>query len=265
MFTTKKSLLVGGKNIHTFFSIFLFCLSLLLVNFCTNKNSEIMVEDQFTQLRNEMVKRQILARGVKDTFVINAMKKVPRHLFIPEQDRNFAYRDEARAIGEGQTISQPYIVAFMTEELRVKPGDRVLEIGTGSGYQAAVLAQIVDTVYSIEIIEELAESAKKCIENLDYKNIIIKQGDGYLGWPEEAPFDAIIVTAAPPTIPPRLLEQLKVGGRMILPVGKYVQELVVISKNNGGHTMDSVLPVRFVPMTGQIQEQEEQKEQDTQD
>ncbi len=224
-----------------------------------------MAEDQFTQMRNEMVKRQILARGVKDTLVINAMKNVPRHLFVAERDRNFAYNDEARAIGEGQTISQPYIVAFMTEELHVKPGDRVLEIGTGSGYQASVLAQIADSVYSIEIIEELAERAKQKIENLGYKNIIVKQGDGYLGWPEEAPFDAIIVTAAPQTIPPLLLEQLKVGGRMILPVGKYVQELVVISKNEGGHNMDSVLPVRFVPMTGQIQEQEEQEEQDTQD
>lgn len=221
-----------------------------------------MSESQYKLLRHEMVKRQILARGVKDSFVINAMKKVPRHFFVLESDRDFAYNDEARAIGEGQTISQPYIVAFMTEELHIKPGDRVLEIGTGSGYQAAVLAQIVDSVFSIEIIGELAESAKKRIKDLGYNNIIVKQGDGYLGWPEGAPFDAIIVTAAPPTIPPRLLEQLKVGGRMILPVGKYVQELVVISKNEGGHTMDSVLPVRFVPMTGQILEQEERDTQD---
>lgn len=238
------------------------CVSLFFVISCTNKNSEAMTETQFTKLRNEMVKRQILARGVKDTFVINAMKKVPRHFFVLEKDRKFAYSDEARAIGEGQTISQPYIVAFMTEELHVKPGDRVLEIGTGSGYQASILAQIADTVFSIEIIEELAQSAEKRVQGLGYKNIIIKQGDGYLGWPEEAPFDAIIVTAAPSTIPPRLLEQLKVGGRMILPVGKYVQELVVISKNEGGHTMDSILPVRFVPMTGQILEQEKQDTQD---
>ncbi|KAA3610503.1 MAG: protein-L-isoaspartate(D-aspartate) O-methyltransferase [Calditrichaeota bacterium] len=229
---------------------------------CTSKNRETMAEDQFTQLRSEMVKRQILARGVKDTLVINAMKTVPRHKFVPEEDQAAAYNDEARSIGKGQTISQPYIVAFMTDELRIKPGDRVLEIGTGSGYQASILAQIADTVYSMEIIEELAESAQKTITSLGYENIIIKQGDGYLGWPEQAPFDAIMVTAAPSTIPPRLLEQLKVGGRMILPVGKYVQELVVISKNNGGHTMDSVLPVRFVPMTGKIQEEEEQENQD---
>jgi len=245
-----------------FFSLFLLNLFLSLVISCTHKNSETMAENQFVLKRNEMVKRQILARGVKDSLVINAMKNVPRHMFVLEKDHAFAYNDEARAIGHGQTISQPYIVAFMTEELHVKPGDRVLEIGTGSGYQAAVLSQIADTVFSIEIIEELAESAKHRIQNLEYKNIILKQGDGYLGWPEEAPFDAIIVTAAPSTIPPPLLEQLKVGGRMILPVGKYVQELVVISKNEGGHTMDSVLPVRFVPMTGQIQEQEKQDTQD---
>ncbi len=221
-----------------------------------------MSEDQFKSLRTEMVKRQILARGVKDSFVISALKTVPRHAFVPKDERNFAYKDEARSIGKGQTISQPYIVAFMTEELHVKPGDRVLEIGTGSGYQASILAQIVDTVYSIEIIKELAEEAKIRVGNLGYKNIIIKQGDGYIGWPEKAPFDAIIVTAALPTIPPDLLEQLKVGGRMILPVGKYVQELVVISKNEGGHTMDSVLPVRFVPMTGKILEQEQQDTQE---
>jgi protein-L-isoaspartate(D-aspartate) O-methyltransferase len=229
---------------------------------CSKERGKTMNEDQFKSLRTEMVKRQILARGVKDSFVINALKTVPRHEFVPEDERNFAYKDEARSIGKGQTISQPYIVAFMTEELHVKPGDRVLEIGTGSGYQASILAQIVDTVYSIEIIKELAEEAKSRVGNLGYKNIIIKQGDGYIGWPEKAPFDAIIVTAALPTIPPDLLEQLKVGGRMILPVGKYVQELVVISKNEGGHTMDSVLPVRFVPMTGKILEQEQQDTQE---
>jgi len=241
-----------------------FCITLyiFLLSSCsqeTNKSKEIK---DFTAMRNEMVKRQIIARGVKDSLVIQAMKTVPRHFFVPEGDEDAAYKDEARSIGKGQTISQPYIVAFMTEELHVKPGDRVLEIGTGSGYQAAVLSQIVDTVYSIEIIEELAENAKQLLKKLQYDNVVIKQGDGYLGWPEKAPFDAIIVTAAPPTIPPPLLEQLKTGGRMILPVGKYVQELVVVTKNESGHTMDSVLPVRFVPMTGKVQEENSDENQD---
>jgi len=233
-----------------------FCITLsqILLISCTQETSKTNKTFNFTDMRKEMVERQIIARGVKDPLVINAMKNVPRHLFVPKGDEQYAYKDEARSIGLGQTISQPYIVAFMTEELHVKPGDRVLEIGTGSGYQAAVLSQIADTVYSIEIIEELAENAKKVIAELNYNNIVIKQGDGYLGWPDKAPFDAIIVTAAPPTIPPPLLEQLKTGGRMILPVGKYVQELVVVSKNESGHTMDSVLPVRFVPMTGKVQE-----------
>jgi protein-L-isoaspartate(D-aspartate) O-methyltransferase len=233
-----------------------FCITLLLFLLfsCSQEASKSSKSPDFDTMRNEMVKRQIVARGVKDTLVISAMKTVPRHLFLPEDDEASAYKDEARPIGLGQTISQPYIVAFMTEELHVKPGDRVLEVGTGSGYQAAVLSQIVDTVYSIEIIEELANNAKKLISDLDYNNVVIKHGDGYLGWPEKAPFDAIIVTAAPQTIPPPLLEQLKTGGRMILPVGKYVQELVVVSKNESGHTMDSVLPVRFVPMTGKVQE-----------
>jgi protein-L-isoaspartate(D-aspartate) O-methyltransferase len=239
-----------------------FTLLIFLLVSCKQQKSGKMDENRFVTLRNEMVKRQIIARGVKDSLVINAIKNVPRHLFVPPDEQQFAYLDEARSIGEGQTISQPYIVAFMTEELHVEPGDRVLEIGTGSGYQAAVLAQIVDTVYSIEIIQELVDKAQKTISNLNYNNIIIKQGDGYLGWPEEAPFDAIIVTAAPPTIPPPLLEQLKVGGRMILPVGKYVQELVVVDKNEQGHTMDSVLPVRFVPMTGKIQEKEDESTPD---
>lgn len=245
------------KFLQNLASLLLLCLFVL--NCTQNKKNDSNQKD-FQSMRNDMVKRQIMARGVKDSLVIDAMMKVPRHLFVQGDDQEFAYRDEARAIGHGQTISQPYIVAFMTEELRVKPGDRVLEIGTGSGYQAAVLSQIVDTVYSIEIIKELAIQAQATVNKLGYDNIIIKQGDGYLGWPDKAPFDAIIVTAAPPTIPPPLLEQLKVGGRMILPVGEYVQELVVVSKNESGHTMDSVLPVRFVPMTGKIQEKDKDKQ-----
>lgn len=244
----------------TYFQNFTLALLLfLLVISCNEKNIQESSAKDYKTMRSEMVKRQIIARGVKDSLVINAMLTVPRHEFVPPEEQNFAYLDEARAIGSGQTISQPYIVAFMTEELHVKPGDKVLEIGTGSGYQAAVLAQIVDTVYSMEIIEELASRAQETVERLNYKNVVIRQGDGYLGWPEKAPFDAIIVTAAPSTIPPLLLEQLKVGGRMILPVGEYVQELVVVSKNESGHTMDSVLPVRFVPMTGKIQEKDSNK------
>lgn len=237
--------------------IYFFTILLIILLFsCSRDNNTPEQKEDFKTMRSEMVKRQIVARGVKDPKVIDAMNTVPRHLFVPEDQQKNAYKDQARSIGRGQTISQPYIVAFMTEELKLKQGDRVLEIGTGSGYQAAILGQIVDTVYSIEIIEELALKAAKTIQSLNYKNIVIKQGDGYLGWPEKAPFDAIIVTASPPTIPPLLLEQLKIGGRMILPVGKYVQELVIVSKNKSGHTMESVLPVRFVPMTGKIQEEQ---------
>jgi protein-L-isoaspartate(D-aspartate) O-methyltransferase len=212
------------------------------------------MNDDFENLRHEMVKRQIVSRGVDDSLVIRAMKNVPRHEFVPQGEVPFAYRDEPRPIGYEQTISQPYIVAFMTEQLKVRPGDRVLEMGTGSAYQASVLGQIVDSVFTIEIIPELADQAKTIIDKLDYDNVVVKYGDGYNGWDEKAPFDAIIVTAAPPTIPPALLEQLKVGGRMVLPVGEYVQELVVVSKTDSGLSMENVLPVRFVPMTGKIQE-----------
>ncbi len=237
----------------TFKALMLWVMPFFIVFSCaTQKKSE--TTDRYKDMREEMIKRQIVARGVKDSLVIKAMETVPRHLFVPEREREKAYRDEPRSIGEGQTISQPYIVAFMTEELGVKPGDKVLEVGTGSGYQAAVLSQIVDSVYTIEIIEELANTAQNTLKELGYDNVVVKVGDGYAGWPEAAPFDAIIVTAAPPTIPPPLLEQLKPGGRMILPVGEYVQELTVVDKSESGINMKSVLPVRFVPMTGKIQE-----------
>lgn len=210
-------------------------------------------ESDYTALREQMVQRQIIARGVKDQQVIRAMRLVPRHRFVPEKEIQDAYLDEPLPIGENQTISQPYIVAFMTEQLHVKAGYRVLEIGTGSGYQAAVLAQIVDSVFTMEIIPELAQRARKVLDELGYHNVQVRLGDGYRGWPEKAPFDAIIVTAAPNKIPPPLLEQLKVGGRMVLPVGEFVQELVVVDKTESGLTMENVLPVRFVPMTGEIE------------
>ena len=231
-------------------------LTVILFTACGKEHKMEPSSEKYDLLRNNMVESQIISRGVKDPLVIKEMKTVPRHLFIPKDEAAYAYLDEPRPIGEGQTISQPYIVAFMTEQLRLKPHYRVLEIGTGSGYQAAVLAQIVDSVYTIEIIPELAQKAKEVITTLHYNNIVVIEGDGYNGWPSKAPFDAIIVTAAPSKIPPPLLEQLKDGGRMVLPVGEYVQELVVVNKNENGISMENVLPVRFVPMTGKIQENE---------
>ncbi len=229
-------------------------MTIVMINSCVREKNMENLNAKYDRLRQDMVQRQIVARGVKNPLVIKAMSTVPRHLFVPESEIPYAYLDEPRTIGKGQTISQPYIVAFMTEQLQVKPGDRVLEIGTGSGYQAAVLAEIADSVFTIEIIPELAEQAERILKTLSYKNIVVKQGDGYHGWEEKAPFDVIMVTAAPPRIPPKLLEQLKAGGRMVLPIGEYVQELVVVDKNANGVTMENVLPVRFVPMTGKIQE-----------
>ena len=218
----------------------------------TMKSTE---QEKWAKRREEMVKSQIIARGVKDPLVLKAMREVPRHLFVPEKYRSEAYDDHPLPIGYGQTISQPYIVAFMTEQLRLKGGEKVLEIGTGSGYQSAVLAGIAGEVYTIEIICELANSAQKRLEELGYKNVYLRCADGYRGWPEKAPFDAIIVTAAPDHIPQPLIDQLKPGGRMIIPVGKYFQELVVVKKLSDGRIeKQAVLPVRFVPMTGEAEE-----------
>lgn len=196
------------------------------------------------------MKRQIIARGVRDPGVIRAMEKVKRHLFVPERYRAYSYDDHPLPIGEGQTISQPYIVAFMTEALDLKPRDRVLEIGTGSGYQAAILAELVDEVYTVEIIEKLAKRARQTLERLGYKNIHVKIGDGYKGWPDKAPFDAVIVTCAPERIPAPLVQQLKEGGRMIIPVGRAgaVQRLVRATKMGGQLKKKEVMLVRFVPM-----------------
>jgi protein-L-isoaspartate(D-aspartate) O-methyltransferase len=209
-------------------------------------------QDRFQQQREEMVNRQLEARGIKDQATLNAMRKVERHKLVPEDMRKMAYRDGPLPIGGGQTISQPYIVAFMTEAIRPKPGMKVLEIGTGSGYQAAVLAEIVDEVYTIEIVEELAKRVTGDLKDMGYTNIHFKVGDGYHGWEEHAPFDAIIVTAAPEEIPPRLLEQLKEGGRMVIPVGSRgaVQNLQLIEKRaNGNIRTRELMPVRFVPFT----------------
>ncbi len=196
-----------------------------------------------------MVRNQIEGRGVSDAAVLDAMRKVPRHLFVPESLRSVAYDDSPVPIGSGQTISQPYIVAYMTEAVRPSAGQKVLEVGTGSGYQAAVLAGIVERVYTIEIIRELGQSAAQRLENLGYPNVEVKVGDGYFGWEEAGPFDAIVVTAAAEYIPPPLVDQLKDGGRMIIPVGSpfMVQMLMLVEKRGDEVTTKSLLPVRFVP------------------
>lgn len=194
-----------------------------------------------------------LDRQALDPRVMDAMRTVPRHKFVPESQRNYAYRNRPLPIGHGQTISQPYIVAIMTDLVKPGPDDKVLEVGTGSGYQAAVLSEVVGHVYTIEIIKPLGEAARQVIKALEYKNVDVKIGDGYYGWPEHAPFDAIVVTAAASHIPPPLIKQLKPGGRMIIPVGSrfMVQQLVLVEKDNKGEiTSRQILPVRFVPLTG---------------
>jgi protein-L-isoaspartate(D-aspartate) O-methyltransferase len=201
--------------------------------------------------RNRMVRDQIEARGVKSPAVLKAMREVPRHLFVPAAMRSMAYSDSPLPIGYGQTISQPYIVALMTELAGLEPKHRVLEVGTGSGYQAAVLAKLCAQVYSMEIVPALAESARTTLKDLGIKNVLVRVGDGYLGWPDQAPFDRILLTAAPPEIPMVFYDQLKPGGRIVAPVGKHPleQELIVIEKDEkGGIARRSIIPVRFVPM-----------------
>jgi len=208
-------------------------------------------DDPYTQDRRKMVRRQIEARGIKDQRVLGALLHVPRHRFVPADRLQLAYQDSPLPIGYGQTISQPYIVARMTELLEPKAEHRVLEVGTGSGYQAAVLSELVKEVYTIEIIQPLAESAQKRLADLGYQNITTKIGDGYFGWPEQAPFDGIIVTAAATDIPPPLLEQLKPAGRMVIPVGSpdQIQLLKLVTKNpDGPPTVSTLEPVRFVPL-----------------
>jgi len=206
-------------------------------------------DDRYTSAREKMVKEQIIIRGVTDQPTLRAMRKVPRHLFVPEEYRNEAYDDNPLPIGYGQTISQPYIVAYMTEVSKPAPEKKVLEIGTGSGYQAAVLAEIVDKVYSIEIVPELARESSERLKKLGYSNITCKFGDGYKGWPENAPFDIIVVTAAPEQIPQPLIDQLAENGRLVIPVGApaAVQELILIEKKNGNIEKKRLTFVRFVP------------------
>jgi len=211
--------------------------------------------DRYRALRKRMILEQLVSsdRHITNAQVLQAMERVPRHEFVPESLKPDAYRDSPLPIGYGQTISQPYIVAFMTEQLEPKPDDKVLEIGTGSGYQAAVLATLVKEVYSIEIVRELATRAEADLKRLGYTNVHVRAGDGYKGWPEAAPFDAIIVTCAPEKVPPTLVDQLKDNGRLIIPVGQnWSQELVLMRKTAGKLSTSSVLPVRFVPMTGEV-------------
>jgi protein-L-isoaspartate(D-aspartate) O-methyltransferase len=207
-------------------------------------------EQDFAVARQHMVEDQIKGRDVTDSRVTEVMSSVPRHEFVPENYRARAYQDHPLPIGYGQTISQPYIVAFMTEQLRPQPTDRVLEVGTGSGYQAAVLSKLVAEVYTIEILKPLAQRAEVDLRRLNYSNVKVKAGDGYKGWPEHAPFDAIIVTAAPDHVPQPLIDQLKEGGRMIIPVGgREMQQLYLLEKHAGKLTRRAVLPVNFVPLT----------------
>ena len=203
--------------------------------------------------RDQMVQEQIMARGVTDPRVLHVMRTIPRHQFVLESDVEEAYEDHPLSIGFGQTISQPYIVAFMTEALNLQPHERVLEIGAGSGYQAAVLSQLAKKVFSIEIVESLADRAKKTLNNLGINTVIIRTGDGYQGWFNEAPFDAIMLTAAPEHIPQPLLDQLVIGGRLILPLGKMVQRLILMKRTQEVWKKDELFPVAFVPMTGEVQ------------
>jgi protein-L-isoaspartate(D-aspartate) O-methyltransferase len=205
-------------------------------------------EQEFSQQRENMVREQIEARGIKDKRLLEAMRKVKRHLFVPLMHRLWAYEDGPLPIGEGQTISQPYIVALMTELLALKGNEKVLEIGTGSGYQAAILAKLAKEVYTIEILEPLAKRAEGFLKELGYRNIQVKCGDGFLGWPEHAPFDAIIVTCAPEEILPPLIEQLAEGGRLVIPTGTHWQELRLVQKIEGKIVITNIIPIRFVPM-----------------
>jgi protein-L-isoaspartate(D-aspartate) O-methyltransferase len=243
-----------GSGVGLLVTRFLIIAAVWICASCSPAQTQVA---DFAAQRERMVKEQIVMRGLVTERVLSALRKVPREEFVPADYRWESYRDKALPIGYDQTISQPFIVAFMTEELQPQPTDRVLEVGTGSGYQAAILAELVAEVYSIEIIAPLAKTAETTLRRLGYKNVHVKTGDGYKGWPEHAPFDSIIVTCAPERVPQPLLDQLKEGGRMIIPVGaKFAQELYLFEKKNGRLQQSAVLPVRFVPM---VREEEEKK------
>jgi len=250
----EKAVIVDyGGGMRATFLVMLFLGQVFMISFdsCAAPDT-----DGFAAARRRMVAEQFSGGGrtVTDKRVLAALLKVPRHEYVPKDQRSRAYEDCPLPIGYGQTISQPYIVGFMTEVLNLKPSDRVLEVGTGSGYQAAVLAELAREVYSVEIIKDLAERAENTLQRLGVTNVHVRAGDGYKGWPEAAPFDAIIVTCAPDKVPGPLLEQLKEGGKMIVPVGGYSsQDLVLLQKRGGKLSRENVLPVRFVPMTGEAQ------------
>lgn len=231
-----------------------FCLLIFLTLIVAESHS-LVASDHFGLKREKMIEQDIKGMGIKDKKVLEVMARVPRHLFVDEGLREQAYEDHPLPIGEGQTISQPYIVALMTEALRLKPADRVLEIGTGSGYQAAVLSEMVKEVYTIEIRKALADSAAKRLKDLGYRNVKVKYADGYKGWTEYAPFDAIIITAAANHIPPLLIKQLKEGGRLIIPLGStvYYQTLTLVTKQKGDLDVQQLGSVVFVPMTGEAE------------
>jgi protein-L-isoaspartate(D-aspartate) O-methyltransferase len=233
-----------------FFSVAIPLLIFSFLLFSFNQEDSI-----YARMRKEMVKTQLAARDIKDPKVLEIMDTVPRHLFVSPRYRSQAYVDHPLPIDEGQTISQPYIVALMTQHLKLKPGEKVLEIGTGSGYQAAVLAHLTDKVYTVEIREKLAKGASETFKQLDYTQIKVKWDDGYYGWKEFSPFDAIIVTCAANHVPPPLLEQLAEGGRLIIPLGStlYFQTLTLITKTQGKPNVKHILGVRFVPMIGEAQ------------
>jgi len=207
-------------------------------------------EERFLRLREQMVREQLEGRDITDPRVLDAMRRVPRHRFVPDQLVESAYEDNPLPLILGQTISQPYIVAYMTQVLGLQGREHVLEIGTGSGYQAAILAELAAEVHTVEILPELASRAQSLLSTLGYRNIRLRSGDGYLGWPEAAPFDRIIVTAAPDHIPQPLIDQLAPGGKMVIPVGRLDQDLILLEKNQEGVSRRSMIPVRFVPMTG---------------
>jgi protein-L-isoaspartate(D-aspartate) O-methyltransferase len=230
--------------------------SLLLVSsLFSQRFFSFAADDPYLKKRQRMIEKDIKGRGVKDAKVLEVMGRIPRHLFVEASDRSKAYADHPLPIGEGQTISQPYIVALMTEAVKLRSTDRVLEIGTGSGYQAAVLAEIVAEVFTIEIRKSLAESAAQRLKDMGYKNVKVKAGDGYFGWEGGAPFDAILITASPNHIPPPLIKQLKEGGRLIVPLGSilYTQQLTLARKHRGELLLDQMGPVAFVPMIGEAE------------